>query len=45
MTPRSRAKLGVDLAGVVDVATAISEPDPNRRAELMREAGLPEDES
>lgn len=35
MTPRSRARLGVDLVRTVDLATAMSEPDPVRRAELM----------
>ncbi len=41
MNPRSRAALGLDLARTVDLATAMSEPDPARRAELMREAGVP----
>jgi hypothetical protein len=40
MTPASRAKLGLNLAKTVDLATALSHPDPERRAELMREAGL-----
>jgi hypothetical protein len=40
MTPAARAKLGVDLARTVDLAMAMSEPDPTRRAELMREAGV-----
>jgi len=43
MTPRSRAALGVDLARSVDLVKAMSEPDPQRRAELMREAGLDDD--
>jgi Phage terminase, small subunit len=40
MTPKARAALGVDLARTVDLATAMSEPDPERRGELMRRAGL-----
>lgn len=40
MTPRSRARLGLDLARTIDVASAMSEPDPVRRAELLRQAGL-----
>jgi hypothetical protein len=40
MTPRSRARLGLDLSRTVDLATAMSEPDDERRAELLREAGL-----
>lgn len=40
MTPRSRAKLGVDLARTADLATAMSEPDPERRRRLMADAGL-----
>ncbi|MDQ3571703.1 MAG: P27 family phage terminase small subunit [Actinomycetota bacterium] len=40
MTPRSRAKLGVDLARTVDLATAMSEPNPERRQELLEQAGL-----
>lgn len=39
MTPTSRAKLGVDLKRI-DLATAMSEKDPKRRAEMMREAGF-----
>lgn len=39
-TPRARAKLGLDLARTVDAATALSEPDPNRRRDLMTQAGL-----
>lgn len=44
MTPRSRAKLGADLTRAVDLATAMSEPDPDRRAQLMREANVPLEE-
>jgi hypothetical protein len=40
MSPRSRAALGLDLARQADLATALSEPDDGRRAELLREAGL-----
>jgi Phage terminase, small subunit len=40
MTPKARAALGVDLARTVDLATAMSEQDPERRAALMREAGV-----
>jgi hypothetical protein len=44
MTPRSRAKLGVDVrAATVDVATAMSEPDPLIRAQLLRRLGLLDD--
>ena len=45
MTPKSRAKLGLDLARTTDLATAMSEPDDERRAELLREAGLDEEEA
>jgi hypothetical protein len=44
MTPRSRAKLGLDLQRSVDLSTAMSEPDPARRAELVREAGITDEE-
>jgi hypothetical protein len=40
MTPQSRARIGVDVAQVVDLATALSEPDEAKRAVLMRQAGL-----
>jgi hypothetical protein len=39
MNPQARARLGVDIQRI-DLATAMSHPDPERRAELMREAGL-----
>lgn len=45
MTPKSRAKLGLDLARTTDLATAMSEPDDERRAELLREAGVPEEDT
>jgi hypothetical protein len=44
MTPKSRAKLGLDLQRTVDLASAMSEPDDKRRAGLLREAGVPEDD-
>lgn len=44
MTLRSRIRAGVDVARGVDIATALSEPDPHRRRLLMREAGVPLDE-
>lgn len=40
MTPTARAKLGLDLARTVDLATAMSEPDEARRAALLRQAGV-----
>jgi len=40
MNPRSRAALGVDLARQTDLATAMSEPDEVKRAELLRQAGV-----
>lgn len=40
MTPRARARLGLDLARTVDLATAMSETDPVKRAELLRQAGV-----
>jgi hypothetical protein len=38
-----RARLGLDLARGIDLASAMSEPDDERRAELLRQAGV-EDE-
>lgn len=40
MTPRSRAKLGLDLARTVDLATAMSEPDPETRRAMLKQIGL-----
>lgn len=40
MTPRARARLGLDLARTVDLATAMSETDPVKRAELLRQPGV-----
>ncbi len=45
MTPRSRAKLGLDMVRATDLATAMSEENPQRRAELLREAGVIDVES
>jgi len=45
MNPRSRAALGVDLVRAADLATAMSEPDPERRRGLLTEAGLPPEEA
>jgi hypothetical protein len=42
--PAARARLGVDVARIADLATAMSEPDPERRRVLLREAGLDEEE-
>jgi hypothetical protein len=40
-TPRSRAKLGLDIQmSRIDVASALSEPDPIIREQLLRRAGL-----
>ena len=44
MTPKSRAKLGLLLQRTVDLASAMNEPDDERRAELLAEAGLEGDE-
>jgi hypothetical protein len=44
MTPTSRAKLGLDLVRQIDLATAMSEPDPVLRCQLLREAGVAVDE-
>lgn len=40
IAPLTRARLGPETARLVDAATALSEPDPDRRRELMLEAGL-----
>jgi hypothetical protein len=44
MTPQARAKLGLNLARTVDLATAMSEPDAAKRAELLRQAGVDGDD-
>ena len=43
-SPRARAALGLDLARATDLATAMSEPDPERKRRLMSEAGVPLEE-
>jgi Phage terminase, small subunit len=40
MNPRARTRLGLDLARTTDLATAMSEPDDDRRRELLAEAGV-----
>ncbi|HEV2924667.1 MAG TPA: P27 family phage terminase small subunit [Solirubrobacteraceae bacterium] len=40
MTPQARAKLGVNLARTADLAQAMSNPDPVKRAQQLRELGL-----
>ena len=46
MTVPSHMRSGLDAARTIDLATAMSEPDDERRAELLREAGLdPEEEA
>ncbi len=45
MTPTSRAKLGLDLARTVDLATAMSEPDANKRRALLADLDLTDDDS
>ena len=45
MTVPSHMRSGLDAARTIDLATAMSEPNHERRAELLREAGLdPEEE-
>ena len=44
MTVPSHMRSGLDAARTIDLASAMSEPDPERRAQLLAEAGLdPED--
>jgi hypothetical protein len=43
LSPRARVALGLDLQRTVSLADAMSEPDSERRAELMRAAGVPID--
>jgi phage terminase small subunit len=43
MTPQARAKLGVNLARTADLAQAMSNPDPVKRAQQLRELGLGDD--
>jgi hypothetical protein len=40
MTVGAHMRAGADLARTIDVATAMSEPDPERCERLLREAGL-----
>ncbi len=40
MSPASRARIGVDLARQVDLADAMSEPDPEQRKRKLRDAGV-----
>ncbi len=40
MTAAGRARLGLDLARTTDLATAMSEPNDEKRAELLRQAGV-----
>ena len=41
LTTKARADLGLSIARTVDLATAMSERDPERRRELLRQAGIP----
>lgn len=40
MTPTSRARLGLNLARTADLATAMSEPDPEKRRAMLADVGL-----
>jgi len=40
LTPRSRAQIGASLVATVDVVAALSEPNADRRAVLLAEAGI-----
>ncbi len=40
LTPASRSKLGLDLARTIDLSQAMSEPDAEVRARLLKEAGV-----
>jgi hypothetical protein len=44
MTVPSHMRSGLDAARTIDLASAMSEPDDERRAELLREAGLDEED-
>jgi hypothetical protein len=44
MTPRSRARLGLDLVRTVDLSRAMSEPDPDKRRQMMLDAGVEPDD-
>lgn len=41
LTPAGRVRIGALLTATVDLATALSHPDPDTRADLMQRAGLP----
>lgn len=41
MTLRSRLEAGLDIARTADISVALSERDPERKAKLMTEVGLP----
>lgn len=45
LNPRARTRLGLDLTRAADLSRAMSEPDPDRRRELMLEAGVDPDEA
>jgi hypothetical protein len=46
MTVPSHMRSGLDAARTIDLASALSEPDPERRKQLLAEAGIdPEDEA
>jgi hypothetical protein len=45
MSPRSRARLGLDLQRGYDLAQAMSDPDPEERRRLMVDAGIEEDDA
>lgn len=40
MSPAARARIGVDLAKQVDLADAMSDPNPERRSQKLRDAGV-----
>jgi hypothetical protein len=44
IAPLTRAHLGLAYAAAADLSTAMSERDPDRRRELMRQAGVDLDE-
>lgn len=41
LTTKARADLGLSIARTVDLATAMSERDPEKRRDLLRQAGVP----
>jgi len=45
MTVPSHMRSGLDAARTIDLASAMSEEDPQRRAELLREAGIDEEDT